>query len=743
MTRKSNRRSLGLTPDTLRSCTASLLTAPVIAVSSIINLLGTAALASPGPLSPHIGAIIGTLLAGSIIACAYCSLRTGLTGTLMEMQEAPAMLSGLMGAAIYAGVPESWDDPMRAGTVIAAFALTTTVTGIFFLLLGWLRLGELIRYIPFPVVGGVLAGLGLLMMEGALSVVTGLDIQAGVLPALLEPDMLTRWAPALVFAGVIGWVTSRVRHFATIPALLALATGLFFASSFAAGQSLHDLASGGWLLGPFPPGSLFQDVDYSALLRVDPGLLLTIIPNIISVMLIATVGVLLHASGLELATREDIELNRELRVCGVGNVGAGLAGGIPIFHGIANTLLMRTMGAGNRATPLLVVALWIAILAYGGTLIGYFPRTVLAGLLFFLGGSLMWQWLVQGYTRLPLGDWLVIVLIVVIVALVGYMEALVIGTLAGVVLFQISYTKIDVVKHSLSGTSFHSNVVRSEAAQSALSEHGDRLFAIQLQGYIFFGTANNIVAHLKARLEETDRAPPGWLVVDFRQVGGLDWAAVTSFRKLEQIAAREGFVVLYAEVGTEILKSMIKGEIIDEERNNVFDTLDEAMEWCEEQLLDELAIHVTSESTETGLPEVVARAFPEADDQHGLLRYLTPRHYDAGETLIQQGEKASSLFLIQGGRASVHIENEQRKRIRVRSYESGAVLGEIGFYSGIPRAATVVADTNVTALIMTADNARTMQRRDPDLMRRFNEFVIDLLGKRLARTNHLVANLMH
>ncbi|MEX2450392.1 MAG: SulP family inorganic anion transporter [Rhodospirillales bacterium] len=721
---------------------ASFFAGPVVALGSMVNMLGGAALAFPGVLSPHIGVVIGAMLAGSIVAAIIGAFRAGLRGTLMENQEAPAMLLGLMGVAVFVSLPEGLSEGDRVATVIAAFALTTVTTGIFFLLLGWLRLGELIRYIPFPVIGGVLAGLGLLMMEGALSVATGLSINAENIPRLFETDMLLRWLPALVFAGVIAQTTSKLTHFLTIPILLSVATAVFYVVALGLGMTADRLSGDGWLLGPFPDGSLFQPVDYGALARIDGGVLFSMVPKMASVMLIATIGVLLHASGLELAAREEVELNRELRVCGAGNIGAGLFGSAPCFHSMSNTLLARTMGAGNRLTPLVAVGFWIFVLIFGGAVLGYFPRPVLSGLLLFLGGGLLWEWLVQGYRRLPLGDWVVVALIVLTVAVVGYMEGIGLGVIAGVILFQIGYTKIDVVKHVLSGASFRSNVERSDAAMTALDKHGHRILALQLQGYIFFGTANNIVLKVREWLEEARGIDCDWLVIDFRPVGGLDWAAVMSFRKLMQLAEKEGITVVFSIPDDRIRQILTKGDIIGEGHARVFGILDEAMEWCEDRLLDDLGIASATDVLPDTLPGLIARAFPDGADQARLRHYLTRRRFEAGEVLMRQGEEASSLLLIQGGRASVYLEDSDDGRIRVKSYEAGSIVGEVGLYSGAPRTATVLADTEIAAFALTRESFLAMREEEPALAGRFDEVIINLLGKRLAGTNRLVASLM-
>src|SRR3546814_16744724 len=76
--------------------------------------------------------------------------------------------------------------------LIVAIAASTICTGLCFYLLGRFRVGGLIRFIPYPVMGGVLAGLGWLLLQGGLSVLTGETLRIETAAFFLEPDTLLR-----------------------------------------------------------------------------------------------------------------------------------------------------------------------------------------------------------------------------------------------------------------------------------------------------------------------------------------------------------------------------------------------------------------------------------------------------------------------------------------------------------------------------------------------------------------------
>ena len=87
------------------------------------------------------------------------------------VQDASAAILGLAAAAIAASVTSTRLLP----TVVAMIVVTSLATGLTMYLMGRFRLGEIARFVPFPVVGGLLAGTGLLIVEGSVDILGGLS----------------------------------------------------------------------------------------------------------------------------------------------------------------------------------------------------------------------------------------------------------------------------------------------------------------------------------------------------------------------------------------------------------------------------------------------------------------------------------------------------------------------------------------------------------------------------------------
>jgi SulP family sulfate permease len=137
--------------------------------------------------------------------------------------------------------------------------------------------------------------------------------------------------------------------------------------------------------------------------------------------------------------------------------------------------------------------------------------------------------LITGWSKLSRIDYGIVVLILVVIATTNFLTGVGIGLLSTVLLFVANYSRINVVHYMLSGVDVRSNVERFNHQWSKLQELGDHTFILELQGYIFFGTAYALLERIRVRINERNRLPVHYLVMDFRRVSGLDSSAVFSF----------------------------------------------------------------------------------------------------------------------------------------------------------------------------------------------------------------------
>ena len=98
------------------------------------------------------------------------------------------------------------------------------------------------------------------------------------------------------------------------------------------------------------------------------------------------------------------------------------------------------------------------------------------------------------------------------------------------------------------------------------------------------------------------------------------------------------------------------------------------------------------------------------------------------------------MFIIEQGRVSVYLRlgdgvNSGGRRLRLRTFTLGTVVGEMGLYTGAPRAADVVADEPTRAIKLGGAQVAALEKRMPDLANKLHRFVVRSLAQRLAGAN--------
>jgi SulP family sulfate permease len=699
---------------TLSSVSAGL----VVGIIEVLVSASFAALIFGQTFPDRLADGVGLILGGALVLVGFLAWRTGGRGAIPSIQDGPAivLVTAAAGAAAAVGSPKE----TAFFTVVATMVTTTALTGGAFLVIGAFRLGNLVRFVPYPVVGGFLAGTGWLLCKGGIEVASGITPTLRTLDDLATTDALARWIPALALAVALMVVTSLVHRPLAMPLAIGAALALFWIAMALTGSSIAEAQQGGWLFGPFPNAGLWQPWSVRALGQADWSAVLGQAAGIATAAFVGILALLLNVSAIELVVGRDLDTNVELREAGIANVLAGALGGIPGFHALSLTSLGRGMQASARFAGAVATATIALALLFGASLVTIIPRLILGGIVLFLGLGFLREWVVQARHKLPRAEYAIVLLILVAIAGRGLLTGVAVGLVLAVVLFAVSYSRTDVVRHAASGLVYRSNVERPPGERAALRALGERIHVLRLQGFVFFGTASGLLDRIRERAAE-GRAPLRFLVMDFRGVTGVDSSAVLSFGKAAQLAHAQEFALVLAAVPGAVRAQLEQGDLQDARFEP---DLDHALEACEDELLAEAA---------TRSPVVRS-----SDDGDGLTRriepYLERIVLPAGELLVRQGETSADVFLLDSGRLRVELETAGGERLRLRSIRPGTIVGEVTHYTESPRTASVVAEVDCVVRRLDPAALDRMQREDPELAADVHEWFARLLAQRLTDT---------
>ena len=722
----------------LPSITAGLI-ATIVTISTEIAL---AALIFSGDLSQFLAGGIGLMLFGAFAMGIVIALTTSLPGIVGIPQDTPAAILALVAAGIAVSMGTA-DAQTLYVTVLAAIALTSLLTAIFFLLLGWFKASSFVRYIPYPVVGGFLAGTGWLLAKGAFSVMVDMPMTLATLPQLFTADKLIEWLPGLIFAVALLLALRHFSHFLITPGALILATALFYGYLLLAHVSIADASARGWLLGPFPSGGLYQPLTPAAFAQVNWGIVFAHIGQIATILVLSVVSLLLNASALEVTVKEDLDLNRELLTAGFANLAGGLGGSPVGYQTLGMSSLAHRLGARSRLVNLISALLCGAALFFGASLISFFPKVVLGGMLLYLGLSFMVEWLVDARRFLPVADYILVWVILFIVAAIGFLEGIAAGIFVAAIIFVITYSRVNIIKNILNGQIFHSKVDRPKAHRDLLMKRGAEIYILRLQGFIFFGTIQTILDHVRARLDDKSQPKLGFLVLDFQRVTRLDSSAVFGITRLKQLAQSNNVWMVWTQVSPTIDRQLERGGLVDETDDSfiILPTLDHGVEWCENKILAEQGITDLTGFIER-MEGQLKRAFPGLQTVGRLMKYLERREVEQGEYLMHQGDPPTEMYFVEAGLITVQLEDHEGDVIRLRTIRGGATVGEMGLYLDAVRAASVIASRPSAVYRLSSDSLKKMHEQDPEVASLLHEWIARLLAERLADNNRTIEALM-
>ncbi len=148
---------------------------------------------------------------------------------------------------------------------MAATVVVSVLTGVTFLVIGSFRLGNLARFIPYPVVGGFLAGTGWLLFRGGLKVAGGSGMYLKHVQRVASARScwcvgFRRWSSA----SSCWWRRGSCKRPLVIPVVLLIALVVFAIAMLLTGHTLFTVRIQGWLLGPFTSDRLWQPSAFRA-----------------------------------------------------------------------------------------------------------------------------------------------------------------------------------------------------------------------------------------------------------------------------------------------------------------------------------------------------------------------------------------------------------------------------------------------------------------------------------------------
>jgi sulfate permease, SulP family len=694
--------------------------------------LSYALLIFAGPLAPYLSYGVATTFITSAVLAAVIALGSSLPFAIAGPESSTAAMTGILASSLVERMATDATAPPLA-PVLITLSIASITTGIVLCGFGVTRMGRAIRYVPYPVVGGFLGATGWLILLGAIRVITGQRLQFATLGRFGNVLTLSELAAACAMALVLYLTWHRSRSPFGLPAILIGGVIAAHVAFWFAGISAAEAQAAGWTFQPPPHVSFMLPWSTAEIGRYPWFALPDLSGNLIAVIFVTASSTLFNTAGIEVAAHREADLERELNVTGIANILSGALGGYTGCISVSRSVLNLNSGGTSRLSGLTVAAISVSMLAAAPMLLGYMPKFVLGGLLMYLAADQLHKWIVESRRRLSITEYLSLLAIIVIIVQWGFVAGVLIGVVIGCATFALSASRIDSIKYSFDGSEYRSSLDRSRDDQTVLAAHGGNIQGLNLQSYLFFGSANRLYQHVKALLARHPECR--FLVFDFKLVTGIDSSAAYSFAQIKRSAHERGVKLLLVHLPAATEKALRSSEFISNEVSIIAE-LDHALEWCENEII---AQHEGLEREEASLRDWFAQLLGSDHDATELMHRCERLEVEAGETIVQAGDAADSMHFILDGRVGIMIPAAQGRTTRVRSLGRYTTIGEMGLVSHAPRSATIQAEVASVLYVLTTHQFEAINDENPPLGQKLLTYFVSVMAERLTFANRTIA----
>lgn len=687
------------------------------------------------PLGPEfsgkaaIGGIMGTIALGLIAP---------LLGGTNRLISAPCAPAAAVLAVFVAELYSKGSIPAEVIPVYITFVALSA--GIFQVLLGKIGGGKIIKYIPYPVVAGYLSGVGLLIFTGQFPKLLGVPKEIKFFEGLANAG-LWQWESILVGLVTIVVMFMAPKIIKKIPAaIIALVAGVlcYFLISLI-NPALRSLEHNPFVIGAISASAsdLISTLTSHWKLAgtIDLSTLMLITAPVFTLGVLLSIDTLKTCVVLDALTMSRHNSNKELVGQGFGNIGAAVLTGIPGAGTMGATLVNLNSGANSKISGIIMGAGALLVLLLLGKLVAWIPFAALAGILIVVAIRMidMKSFALLKH-RSTVFDFIVILSVVLSAVIFSLITAAGVGIGMAILLFLREQMRSSVIRRKAFGNTVFSKKSRMNHERTLLEEKGNQTLVVELQGQLFFGTADQLLSEIEPAL-----ATSKYVILDMRRVQSVDYTAANRLKQiLARIKEQNGFLIFSSvpkslPTGQNVRDYLHKLGLAQTENLRFFEDLDSALEWAEDDILS--SEKVKDDSKILTLEEIELFKGISEDALKKLATILSEKDYKPGETIFNAGSKGEEIFFIKKGNVKIVLPLASGTFYHLVTISKGSFFGDMAFLDHRKRSAEALAIDDVSLYILPRSSFDEVAKQFPELAGIFFEKLAFSIAHRLRQSD--------
>jgi SulP family sulfate permease len=607
---------------------------------------------------------------------------------------------------------------------------------LFQLLFGLIRLGTLIKFTPHPVMAGFQNAAAILLFLVQLGNTFGFDRNMPFVQALghvSEAKPLSVAIAAIVF--VMMWNAKAILP--RVPPLivgLLVGTGCYYALVLAGfGHALGPIIGSASLTALVPPTfPHFEELVHHAHIG---SILPTIVGGALALAIIASIDALLCAKLLTRPGEPKVDGNRLLMRLGIGNTLAACFGGITSGLNLGPSLANRAFGGHTPVSVLVNAFVILVTLAALFPIVAYLPRVALSAAIMVVAVQHIDPWTVRMIRRIASGaadyrrnillDLFVVLLVATLSVVLDIVLAVFLGVAIAAALFMVRMSR-SIIRRLYRCKDIRSRKSRTAQEIAILEQTGATVLVMELQGALFFGTAEKVANEIAAQMLQDTRH----VILDLRRITEIDSTGAQILHEIgADLAAHGKHLLISVAQPSESAELLADAGVIDAMTPaRIFRDLDRAIESAEDELLRSDPREDGAEK-EIPLDRISILTDFTSEDLAAIEKHLGRVVYEPGRVIFREGETGKELYIIAKGAASAYLHQANGGDIRLASFAPGTVFGEIAILDGGPRSATVVTNGELVCYVLPDKEFKLLSAQDPAVAIK----LLTNLGRELSR----------
>jgi len=486
-------------------------------------------------------------------------------------------------------------------TVMIAYSISTILTGVVFYLLGTFKLGNIMSFFPRHILIGCIGGIGLFLLQTGIEIITGysFNLTFDYVKNIFTTPTLPIWLLSMTLALGLSIAHTKIHHPLLTPTFFITLPVIFYIIVFIGGFDLNKLREQGWIFNLIADDGTQESVPfytfwtYFDFKKTQWSVLPYTFGTIFALVFFGILHVPINVPALSVSVNTDVDINKELRIHGYTNFLSGITGSLQNYLVYSNSVLfIRSGGDSNIAGFMLAVATF-ALLVVGTSFIKFVPTIIVGGLIFHLGFDLMKEALLDTFGTVSPIEYVTIVLIVICMDIWGFTEGIIVGIIVACIFFIITLSRRKIIRSVHTGSELPSTVYRLKSQRTFLNNAGVQIKVLRFQGFIFFGTFQQINDYINNMIIKTDAYSIKYIIFDFKLVSGMDYSASEAFIKIKSNLKKKGICLLLCNLQPTSIDPLNRVGFLsnidgDEDDNyfKYFNNYDSAIEWCENMLLE-------------------------------------------------------------------------------------------------------------------------------------------------------------